>query len=91
MKKEWFGLYHDIPEIEKDNLARLNFDDMWKEIFQCSHQYPNLKSLLNAIRSMPNSNAEAERVFSILPDLKTKNEINFRLLVSMLLVLLNQH
>lgn len=45
-----------------------NFD----EIFQRTHQYPDLKSLLNAIRPLPNSNANAERVFSFLPDLKTK-------------------
>ena len=50
----------------------LNFDEMWKQIFQCTYQYPNLKSLLNAIRSLPKSNADSERIFSLLPDLKTK-------------------
>ena len=50
----------------------LNFDEMWKQIFQCTYQYPNLKYLLNAVRSLPNSNADSERIFSLLPDLKTK-------------------
>ena len=50
----------------------LNFDEMWKQIFQCTYQYPNLKSLLNAVKSLPNSNADSERIFSLLPDLKTK-------------------
>jgi len=35
-------------------------------------KYPNLKSLLNAVRSLPNSNADSERIFSLLPDIKTK-------------------
>lgn len=72
LRKEWYSLHQDLTEIEKDNLAILNFDEMWKQIFQRTHQYPNLKSLLNAIRSLPHSNADAERVFSFLPDLKTK-------------------
>jgi len=50
----------------------LNFDDMWKQIFKNAHGYPNLKSIVNAIRSLPNSNADSERIFSLLPDLKTK-------------------
>ena len=49
---------------------------MWKEILQ-SHstnvdKYSNLKCLLNAIRLLPNSNADPERTFSVLTDLKTK-------------------
>lgn len=71
LKKEWFALHQDCTEVEKDNLEILDFDDMWKQIFQ-RHQYSNLKSLLNAVRSLPNSNADAERIFSFLPDLKTK-------------------
>lgn len=71
LKKEWFALYTDFTEAEKDFLATLSFDELWKEIFQ-RHQYPNLKYLLNAIRSLPNSNADFQRIFSFLPDLKTK-------------------
>lgn len=50
---------------------------MWKEILQSQYstnidKYPNLKCLLNAVRSLPNSNADAERMFSILTNVKTK-------------------
>ncbi|KAG5314892.1 SETMR methyltransferase, partial [Pseudoatta argentina] len=33
-------------------------------------KYPNLTKLLNAVQSLPNSNADAERMFSFLTDLK---------------------
>ena len=32
---------------------------------------PNLKIVLNAVRCLPNSNADVERIFSLLTDLKT--------------------
>ena len=43
---------------------------MWKKIVR--NKYPNLKSLVNAVRSLPHSNADPERMFSLLTDLKTK-------------------
>jgi len=48
---------------------------MWKKILKGHSdiiKYPNLTSLLNAIRALPHSNADPERTFSILSDLKTK-------------------
>ncbi|XP_070518013.1 uncharacterized protein [Cardiocondyla obscurior] len=63
LKKEWFALYKDFSESDKDLLAILEFDELWKKIFK-SHRYPNLKSVLNAVRSLPNSNADSERIFS---------------------------
>ncbi|KYN05200.1 hypothetical protein ALC62_03907 [Cyphomyrmex costatus] len=35
-------------------------------------KYPNLTNLLNAIRSFLNSNADPERMFSLLSDIKNK-------------------
>ena len=35
-------------------------------------RYPALSKLVNAIRSLPNSNVDAERVFSMLSVIKTK-------------------
>jgi len=72
LRKEWFALHQSLTEAEKDYLSTLNFDDMWKQIFQRTHKYPNFKSLVNAVRSLPNSNADSERIFSLLPDIKTK-------------------
>jgi len=73
IKQEWFTLYSDFTVTEKQNLSKLNFDEMWKQILQTNViKYPNLTLLLNAIRSLPNSNADSERIFSFLPDIKTK-------------------
>lgn len=50
---------------------------MWKQILENQYptnicKYPNLKCLLNAVRSLPNSNVVPERMFSVLTNLKTK-------------------
>jgi len=65
-------LYIKVLQKQKKKFLLLNFDKMWKQIFKHGHEYPNLKSLVNAIISLPNSNANSERIFSLLPDLKTK-------------------
>src|SRR5580765_5994082 len=70
LKKEWHTLHHDFTIAEKEHFSKLNFDEMWKNILK--RKYPNMKSLLNAVRSLPNSNADPERMFSLLTDLKTK-------------------
>jgi len=46
-----------------------------KKILKCHSniiRYPNLTSLMNAVRALPHSNANPERTFSLLSDLKTK-------------------
>ncbi|KAK0070730.1 hypothetical protein PV325_014158, partial [Microctonus aethiopoides] len=70
LRAEWFRLHLDYTMEERNRLSKLEFDDMWKQI--CRHSYPNLRKLVNAVRSLPNSNADSERIFSYLPDLKTK-------------------
>lgn len=49
---------------------------MWKEILQHqsnnTYKYPNLRNFLSAVRSLPNSNADPKRIFSILTDFKSK-------------------
>lgn len=75
LKKEWSTLHLNFSDSEKLNLSKLSFDEMWKQILQCQTKlvkYPNLTLLLNAIRSLPNSNADSERIFSLLTDIKTK-------------------
>ncbi|KAL6268297.1 hypothetical protein P5V15_001414 [Pogonomyrmex californicus] len=77
LKKEWFALNSDFSVTEKQDLLKLNFDNMWKEILQRQYlnnetKYPNLRVLLNSIRALPNSNAAPERIFSLLTDVKTK-------------------
>jgi len=34
IKQEWFTLYSDFTVTEKQNLSKLNFDEMWKQILQ---------------------------------------------------------
>lgn len=72
LKNEWLTLPEKFTLMEKNQLASLNFDQMWINIFHQSDSFPNLKLILNAVRSLPNSNADSERVFSFLPDIKTK-------------------
>ncbi|XP_066589316.1 protein FAM200A-like [Prorops nasuta] len=74
--KEWIYLYRkESPEV-RSYWSKLPFDEMWIAI--CSEKdnndelkYPQLRSLLCLVRSLPHSNAEAERCFSIIPDCKT--------------------
>jgi len=77
LKKEWIALGLDFTIKDKENLSKLNFDNMWKEILKCQYpnnitKYPNLTNVLNAVRSLPNSNADPERMFFLLTDVKIK-------------------
>ncbi|XP_029172984.1 uncharacterized protein LOC114941950 [Nylanderia fulva] len=77
LKKEWIELPSDFTIKEKRSFSKLSFDNMWKEILQHGYinnidKYPNLRKLLNAIRSFPNSNDDPERMLSLLNNLKPK-------------------
>lgn len=74
--KEWSLLY-DLPQTTKDDLWKLDFDEMWIKISTLQTadgliQFPELNNLLSVVRKIGHSNADAERGFSFLPDLKTK-------------------
>jgi len=50
---------------------------MWKNIldsknFDGTKIFPNLESVIETVLSLPHSNAEAERIFSIVTDVKNK-------------------
>ncbi|XP_066587598.1 protein FAM200A-like [Prorops nasuta] len=75
--KEWESLYAKESCDVKKYWSKLEFDDMWKAVCSAQHEnkeirYPQLRKLLNLVRSLPHSNAEAERCFSMLPDIKSK-------------------
>jgi len=62
---------------KKKELTCLELDDMWKSIaeftnFDGEKMFPNLESLVKVVLSFPHSNAEAERIFSIVTDVKNK-------------------
>ena len=51
----------------------LSFDDMWKESLlrqneRGEEQFPHSKTLIGLVRTLPHSNASAERAFSALTD-----------------------
>ena len=77
LQKEWSTLHLNFADEDKQKLCTLAFDEVWKTVLltrndQGSFKYPCLQELLNSIRSLSNSNADAERLLSMLPDIKTK-------------------
>jgi len=62
---------------KKKELAFLEIDEMWKNIlesknFDGTKIFSNLEPLVEIVLSLPHSNAEAERIFSIVTDIKNK-------------------
>jgi len=92
VEKEWKYLY-EIDTVTKNEWSKLCFDDMWIKISLFSTDkgelhFPNLRLLLSVVRTLPHSNAEAERVFSLIPDAKTKkrNSISIETLNSICVI-----
>ncbi|XP_014473779.1 PREDICTED: uncharacterized protein LOC106743939 [Dinoponera quadriceps] len=76
IESEWRSLY-EISPIIKDELSKLSFDDMWMKISLFSTDegklcFPNLRSLLSVVRTIPHSNTEAKRVYSLIPETSKK-------------------
>ena len=74
---EWRILPSIFDEQKKKELASLEIDEMWKNIlnsknFDGTKIFSNLESLVEVVLSLPHSNAEAERIFSIVTDVKNK-------------------
>jgi len=78
IQSEWKSIY-EIDSLTKDEWSKLFFDDMWIKIgfFSLDERklcFPNLRSLLSIVRTLPHSNAEAERAFSVIPDAKMRKK-----------------
>lgn len=74
---EWRTLPTIFNNSEKEELASLEIDDMWRKIldyknFNDEKIFVQLKLLIEIVLSLPHSNAEAERIFSIVTDVKCK-------------------
>lgn len=74
---EWKMLPIVFDDADKTLLANLEIDDVWKNIFQKKNfngkpSFPNLENLVHTVMSLPHSNAEAERIFSIVTDVKNR-------------------
>ncbi|XP_032673098.1 uncharacterized protein LOC116844993 isoform X2 [Odontomachus brunneus] len=81
---EWRVLPIMFSNTDKNMLATLELDVMWKKIFETKNftgqpMFPNLEKLVQAALSLPHSNAEAEQIFSIVTNVKDKkrNRISF--------------
>ena len=66
-----------FSEEKKTRLLTLEVDSFWKEVamannFSDEKQFEQLERLVDIVLSLPHSNAEAERIFSIVTDVKTK-------------------
>ncbi|XP_063244623.1 uncharacterized protein LOC134545381 [Bacillus rossius redtenbacheri] len=75
---EWRSLQHSITDVDqKKKLLEMDIDTMWDNISQIRDFsdklcFPNLSRLAKCVLSLPHSNAEAERIFSMVTDIKTK-------------------
>lgn len=74
---EWRILPSMFNDSEKKELASLEINQMWKKIlkfknFNGDKIFGNLELLIQAVFSLPHSNAEAEQIFSIITEVKNK-------------------
>ncbi|EZA48225.1 hypothetical protein X777_14161, partial [Ooceraea biroi] len=74
---EWRILPSLFNDEQKKQLASLEIDEMWKNIVEYKNcddekQFKHLESFVQIVLSFPHSNAEAERIFSIVTDVKCK-------------------
>lgn len=74
---EWRVLPTKFSDADKNILATLDIDDMWKKIFETKNfndqpMFPNLEKLIQAVLSLPHSNAESNRIFSIVRNVKNR-------------------
>lgn len=79
--------------MKKQKLANLEIDEMWAKIlefedFNGEKMFPHLELLIQAVLSLPHSNAEAERIFSMVTDIKTKkrNRLSNKIVSAMCIV-----
>ncbi|KAK3915235.1 Rhodanese-like domain-containing protein 7 [Frankliniella fusca] len=74
---EWRTFPGLIEEDQKERLLKLNAEEFWKEIahlrdFEDKISFPQLTKLAQCGLILPHSNADAERVFSVVTDVKCK-------------------
>lgn len=75
---EWRSLpFYFVDEQYKNRLSQLDKTEMWLEIralqdFSGKYLFENIAKLALIILTLPHSNAESERLFSIVTDVRTK-------------------
>ena len=83
LKEEWRKIPDDFES--DDDWRSTPLDELWIQTFgtrEANHalMYPNLEKLFKIIRTLPNSNPDAERAFSMLTELvsKKRNHLSSR-------------
>ena len=75
--QEWRTITIEIEGPLRSKIVGMSVEDAWQEIsslknFMDEPLFPQLSKLAEVVLSLPHSNAEAERIFSIVTDVKTK-------------------
>ena len=91
---EWNNLKLAFDEEEITEIRKMKHSDIfWNEVTLRKNQnneymFPQFRMLIDIVLSFPNSNAEAERVFSIMNDIKSRkrNRIESDLLRALLII-----
>lgn len=81
---EWRSLPYFFNQQQIEHLKTLSIQNMWHEISNAKDfvidcfKFANLSKLAKLVQALPHSNSEAERIFSIVTDVKTKkrNKLN---------------
>ncbi|EFA07106.1 hypothetical protein TcasGA2_TC010096 [Tribolium castaneum] len=79
LELEWRNLPFMVTSSLKEKYYTLTIDEHWFENskiknFEDKYAFLNLSKLAKIIASLPHSNAAAERIFSIVTDVKSKSE-----------------
>jgi len=75
---EWRALPYVFDDKERENLMKLEVESFWHFILQIRNEsktvlrFPTLKSLILTVFSLPHSNAEPERTFSDVNEIKNE-------------------
>lgn len=77
LMQEWFTIEFNFSTIEQQRLSKLVIEEFWFNIckfrnFNDELFFPNFFKLVNIILALPHANADAERLFSIITDVRTK-------------------
>ena len=91
---EWNNLKSAFDEDEITEIRKMKHSDLfWNEVTlrkneNNEYRFPQFKKVIGIVLSFPNSNFEAERVFSIMNDIKSRkrNRIESDLLRALLII-----
>lgn len=91
--QEWLTMEFNFSEAQKQDLCKLDIEEFWSKISKCKDfnnklLFPNFSKLIKIVLSLPHANADAERIFSIVTDVRTKkrNKLSNEILNSICII-----